>query len=108
MFHRSVISIIDDDPSLREALLDLMSSLGFTAEAFAGAQAFLESGALERASCLVADVQMPGLSGLELHSRLLARGRKSHNSDHCLSQRDGARASVESWHHSLSCQAVQR
>jgi FixJ family two-component response regulator len=75
MFKRLVISIIDDDPSLREALLDLMSSLGFAAEAFASAQAFLESGALERISCLVADVQMPSLSGLELHSRLLASGR---------------------------------
>jgi FixJ family two-component response regulator len=52
-----------------------MSSLGFAAEAFASAQAFLESGALERVSCLVADVQMPSLSGLELHSRLLASGR---------------------------------
>ena len=75
MFKRRVISIIDDDLSLREALLDLMSSLGFAAEAFASAQAFLESGTLERVSCLVADVQMPGLSGLELYSRLLACGR---------------------------------
>ena len=70
-----VISIIDDDLSLREALLDLMSSLGFSAEAFASAQAFLEFGALEKVSCLVADIQMPSLSGLELHSRLLASGR---------------------------------
>ena len=67
-----VISIIDDDPSLREALLDLMSSLGFAAEAFASARAFLRSLSSRPRGC---DVQMPSLSGLELHSRLLASGR---------------------------------
>lgn len=52
-----------------------MSSLGISAEAFASAQAFLESGIAQSASCLVADVQMPGLGGLELYSRLLSCGR---------------------------------
>jgi FixJ family two-component response regulator len=67
-------AIVDDDPSVREALLDLMGSLGFAAEGFANAQAFRESGAAQTASCLIADVQMPGMSGLQLHNELQSAG----------------------------------
>jgi FixJ family two-component response regulator len=69
-----VISIVDDDRSVREAMTDLMDSLGFAAEAFASAGDFLRSDALRSTSCLIADVQMPGMSGLELRRHLVASG----------------------------------
>ena len=69
-----LISIVDDDQSIREAMLDLMSSLGFVAKAFPSAEAFLQSDALRTTSCLIADVQMPGMNGLELLRRLSASG----------------------------------
>ena len=69
-----VISIVDDDHSVREAVMDLMSSLGFAAEAFPSAGTFLTSDAVRSTSCLIADVQMPGMSGLELRRRLAASG----------------------------------
>jgi FixJ family two-component response regulator len=67
-----VISIVDDDESIREALTGLMESLGFVAEAFAGGEDFLSSKHRQSTSCLIADVQMPGMTGPELHSRLMA------------------------------------
>ena len=67
-----VISIVDDDTSVREAMMDLMSSLGFAAEAFPSAEAFLASGAIRSTSCLIADVQMPDMSGLELRRHMAA------------------------------------
>lgn len=68
-----VISIVDDDQSVREATVDLISSLGLAVEVPNG-EAFLNSDALRRTSCLIADVQMPGMSGLELRARLVASG----------------------------------
>lgn len=70
-----VVSIVDDDPSVCEGLQDLLSSMGFTAETFPGADEFLKSGHIERTSCLIADVQMPGMTGFELHDHLSASGR---------------------------------
>ena len=72
---KPLISVVDDDESMREALRGLMKSLGFTAEAFASAEEFLSSRQLLRTSCLIADVQMPGMTGLELHRHLLASGK---------------------------------
>ena len=69
-----VISIVDDDPSVRAALLDLLGSLGLTAEAFPSAAEFLKSGALRSASCLIVDMRMPAMGGLELRKRLVASG----------------------------------
>ena len=66
------ISIVDDDQSVREAAMDLVNSLGFSAEAFPSTEAFLRSDALVGTSWLIADVQMPGMSGLELRCRLAA------------------------------------
>src|ERR1700730_470747 len=66
-----MISIVDDDPSARESLVDLVKSMGFSAEAFQSAEEFLQSGLLRDTSCLIADVQMPGINGLELHTSLV-------------------------------------
>ena len=63
---RPLISVVDDDESMREAIRGLMKSLGYTAEAFASAEDFLNSRQVPRTSCLIADVQMPGMTGLEM------------------------------------------
>jgi FixJ family two-component response regulator len=68
------ISIIDDDEQSRDALAGLMQALGFTIEAFASAVEFLASGNVRHTSCLIADVQMPRMTGTELHSRLVGSG----------------------------------
>jgi FixJ family two-component response regulator len=67
------IAIVDDDASIREATKSLMRSLGLAAKAFSSGEDFLRSPHLSRAACLVADVNMPGMSGLDLHTRLAAR-----------------------------------
>ena len=69
------ISVVDDDASMREAIRGLMKSLGYTAEAFGSAEEFLSSREVPRTSCLIADVQMPGMTGLELHRHLVASGK---------------------------------
>src|SRR5262249_5803686 len=71
-----VISIIDDDPSVRKATDGLVRALGYRAETFASAEDFLQSGHIDDASCLITDVQMPGLSGVELQTMLNARGTR--------------------------------
>jgi FixJ family two-component response regulator len=71
---KTLISVVDDDESMREASKGLMKSLGFTAEAFSSAEEFLKSRKVPRTSCLIADVQMPGMTGPELHRHLLAAG----------------------------------
>ena len=70
-----VISIVDDDQSMRDATSRLVRSLGFAVATFASAEDFLESARVDDTSCLITDVQMPGLSGVELQSRLIADGR---------------------------------
>ena len=68
------VSIIDDDRSVRESTSDLLNSAGFATETFTGADEFLTSGRIGGASCIVADVRMPGMSGLDLHNRLQRAG----------------------------------
>jgi FixJ family two-component response regulator len=74
MPNKPVISIVDDDPSVREGTMDLLNSMGFIAEPFERADDFLKSNRLHSTSCLIADVRMPGMSGLELHNRLVGSG----------------------------------
>jgi FixJ family two-component response regulator len=69
-----VISIIDDDASVRIATNRLVRSLGYAAFTFASAEEFLRSPQLAETSCVITDVQMPGMSGIELQSLLIARG----------------------------------
>lgn len=72
-----VISIIDDDNTARRAMTNLIRSLGYVVAAFPSAEAFLQSGRLDDTDCLITDLQMPGLSGVDLQDALLARGNKT-------------------------------
>jgi len=69
------ISVVDDDKSVREAITGLMRSLGFVATAFHSGESFLSSNRRHSTACLIADMQMPGMTGLELHGRLAASGK---------------------------------
>ena len=68
------ISVVDDDESVREAISDLMDSMGLRTEVFSSAEEFLNSDGLRDTTCLIVDVRMPGMSGLELQSHLNATG----------------------------------
>jgi FixJ family two-component response regulator len=70
-----IVSIIDDNVSVRAGIQALVNSLGLVSTAFASAEDFLGSLRLEDTACLITDVQIPGISGLELQSRLAAEGR---------------------------------
>jgi FixJ family two-component response regulator len=70
----SVISVVDDDASVRAATSKFLRSHGYTVQAFSSAEHFLESGNLNDTSCVVADLQMPGMSGLELLTMMRAQG----------------------------------
>ena len=65
-----VIAIIDDDEPLREALCSVMKAAGFSSRAFASAEEFLESRTRRATACLILDVRLPGMSGIELQRRL--------------------------------------
>lgn len=69
-----LISIVDDDASVRKSLSGLVRSVGFAAEAFASAEEFLATGNVRDTHCLILDVRMPGMGGLELQRRLTADG----------------------------------
>jgi FixJ family two-component response regulator len=69
-----MISIVDDDAFARESLRDLIESLGYDVATFESADRFLEDACLAETSCLITDLQMPGLSGLDLQGRLIADG----------------------------------
>jgi FixJ family two-component response regulator len=66
------VAIVDDDESVQSALQDLMEADGISARCFGSAEEFLESGLHRRAACLIVDIRMPGMSGLELQARLKA------------------------------------
>jgi FixJ family two-component response regulator len=73
MVMRPLISVVDDDESVRESLPDLLREFGFAAEAFSSAEEFLASDCLGQTKCLVLDVTMPGMSGLDLQQELTRR-----------------------------------
>jgi len=70
-----VISVVDDDDSVREAIESLLKSVGYGVELCASAEEFLNLGSRQETACLILDVQMPGMSGLELQCRLAAANR---------------------------------
>jgi FixJ family two-component response regulator len=67
-----LIAVVDDDDSMRGALQGLLKSVGLPSQAFASAEEFLNSGQQHRTACLITDIRMPGISGLELQARLNA------------------------------------
>jgi FixJ family two-component response regulator len=71
---KPLISIVDDDQTVREGTMDLFKSMGFGVVTYSSAADFLTSDLVHRTSCLIADVQMPGMSGFELHNRLVRSG----------------------------------
>jgi FixJ family two-component response regulator len=71
-----VLSVVDDDTSVRIATGRLIRSVGFTVEMFTSGEEFLRLGSLQKTSCLILDVHMPGMSGLQLQSHLAAAGHR--------------------------------
>ena len=69
-----MISIVDDDEAVRESIAELIRSLGYIVTTFASAEDYLRSDRVLVTTCLIADVQMPGMSGVELQERLIAGG----------------------------------
>jgi FixJ family two-component response regulator len=70
----SLISVVDDDASVRAATSKFLRSHGYTVQAYSSAEHFLQSGGLNDTSCVIADLQMPGMSGLELLTMMRAQG----------------------------------
>lgn len=70
------VAIVDDDESMRNALRGLMSAAGLPVEVFPSAEEFLDSGQSAKTACLIADIRLPGMSGLELQSRLNTQNRR--------------------------------
>jgi FixJ family two-component response regulator len=73
MLTRSLVSVVDDDESIRESLPDLLRQFGYAAQAFSSAEAFLASEIVGQTSCLILDVAMPGMSGPDLQRELANR-----------------------------------
>ena len=71
-----LLSVVDDDQSVRESLPDLIREFGFAARVFSSAEGFLSSGSIDETSCLILDIAMPGMTGPELQQELKRRGRK--------------------------------
>lgn len=69
-----LVSVVDDDESVRESLPDLLKEFGFSVQAFSSAEAFLESDFIEDTRCLILDVAMPGMTGPDLQQELARRG----------------------------------
>jgi FixJ family two-component response regulator len=70
-----LVVVVDDDDSIRSAVQDLLDAVGLPARAFESAEEFLRSGKQQETACLIADIRMPGMSGLELQAKL--------NAEHC-------------------------
>jgi len=73
--HRPVIAVVDDDLSVREALENLISSVGYEVKLFASAEAFLDSDARANTDCAVLDLRLPGISGIQLQRKLATNGQ---------------------------------
>lgn len=73
---RLLVSVVDDDASVRESLPDLLRAFGFTAHVFSSAEEFLESGYVNQTRCLILDVAMPGMTGPELQQKLKIRAKE--------------------------------
>ena len=74
MIKRSLVTVVDDDESVRESLPDLLREFGYEVEAFSSAEEFLASESIARTRCLILDIAMPGMSGPDLQHKLALRG----------------------------------
>jgi FixJ family two-component response regulator len=74
MAERPLVAIVDDDESIRNATRDLLRAVGFSTATFEDAESFLGSTSRARAACVVADIRMPGMTGIELYQALVASG----------------------------------
>ena len=72
---KPLVSVVDDDESVRESLPDLLKEFGFNVRAFSSAEEFLQSDSVGQTRCLILDVAMPGMTGPELHRELVRRGQ---------------------------------
>ena len=101
MSKRSLVSVVDDDESVRESLPDLLRQLGFAAQAFSSAEAFLASEVVSETRCLILDIAMPGMSGPDLQRELMRRQQEipivfiTANGDRTVRSRLLARGAVE-------------
>jgi FixJ family two-component response regulator len=75
MVIRKLVSVVDDDESVRESLPDLLKAFGYAVQAFASAEEFLSSEHIELTRCLILDIAMPGMTGPDLQRELLTRGK---------------------------------
>jgi len=73
---RPLLTVVDDDESVRESLPDLLKEFGFSARAFSSAQEFLSSDSVRETRCLILDIAMPGMTGFDLQQELKRRGQK--------------------------------
>ena len=73
---RPLLTVVDDDESVRESLPDLLKEFGFSARAFSSAQEFLSSDSVDETRCLILDIAMPGMTGFDLQQELNRRGQK--------------------------------
>ena len=98
MARKPLIAIVDDDQTARESTTDLVKSMGFNVKAFSSAEEFLKSGFVQGTSCLIADMRMHGMSGLDLRRQLAASGHivptilitaYPNDRDHALARRSG-------------------
>ena len=98
---RALVSVVDDDESVRESLPDLLRQLGFVTQAFSSAEAFLASDIVSETKCLILDIAMPGMSGPELQQELMRRRQEipivfiTAQSDDTIRPRVIARGAVE-------------
>ena len=74
MQNAPIVSIIDDDQDVRQAVQRLMRSRGFATRTFASAEEFLQSPSLHETACVITDIQMPGMTGIDLHDVMLKQG----------------------------------
>jgi FixJ family two-component response regulator len=73
---KNMVAIVDDDESLRSAIEGLMKAVGLAAQGFASAEEFLNSGQQDHTACVISDIRMPGMSGLDLQARLNSEHRR--------------------------------
>ncbi len=106
---RSLVSVVDDDESVRESLPDLLNEFGFAARAFSSPEEFLASGCLPQTKCLLLDIAMPGMSGPDLQRELKRRGHA--DSDylyHCQHGQDCSPTTTRTGCGGMPVQALQR